>query len=595
MQAINTTNNSGSTSTEVNNSTPKIDSSSNNTLNLDNTTKIPDQTTPKIDTGSSKTSGDTTETKIKPKKDKYPHWPDNTRTKLPERQDKKENRFKFSSMTPLNDGFSDHPENVFELPAEGDLFFYWQLIPYERTDATKLNDTGSKTKYEKMRVGIEKRNTGWSSVGWGPHMFEGEVLLLEREDKDKNTLYASECTLIGYAVPKCRKLKEFTIIHQEFTASSHYVEFEYKFGQPGSLFERFIRPDKEQYLEWAQTPDRGNTKKHKGVGTFGLAVVNFSNNQIYKHMSNYNWIVWFHVWGLMFVWTVGVDFLILWGRYAKSIKYYYEIHSWGMGSLMILSLVATFYMVFYNTDRGALYTYPGHRTNGPAHFWIGMIISLQIIFQAVGGWFLRRKMVIAKFEGLGFKVQTFRLVHLFMGLFIWALARVQLFIGKDYVYDLYTRYTMGKGFQFRPSQIFLYVETPFIILIFIGLEFIFWLRSGALMSRDQMLVAKQKVTSSSKDKETHKQIVDCLNSSMLRSELDRKFPDKIIMMFLNRIYDLTDFTHPGGQYIWEWSRWRETSRYLIGAYGDEKDYYDYMPYTHSKDAYKMLEKTFLGK
>lgn len=94
---------------------------------------------------------------------------------------------------------------------------------------------------------------------------------------------------------------------------------------------------------------------------------------------------------------------------------------------------------------------------------------------------------------------------------------------------------------------------------------------------------------------TNDEIVRCLNSSMLRGQLDNRFPDKLIMMFLNRIYDLTNFTHPGGQYIWEWSRWRETSRYLIGAYGDEKDSRDYMDYTHSMDAYKMLDKSYIGK
>lgn len=130
------------------------------------------------------------------------------------------------------------------------------------------------------------------------------------------------------------------------------------------------------------------------------------------------------------------------------------------------------------------------------------------------------------------------------------------------------------------------VETPLIMVIFFVLEFIFWLKSGSIVDRKDMVKNSDR---------TNNEIVKCLNSSMLRGQLDNRFPDRLIMMFLNKIYDLSDFTHPGGQYIWEWSRWRETSRYLIGAYGDEKDYFDYMDYTHSMDAYKMLEKTYIGK
>jgi hypothetical protein len=243
-------------------------------------------------------------------------------------------------------------------------------------------------------------------------------------------------------------------------------------------------------------------------------------------------------------------------------------------------------MVVHNLRRGVLLTYPGHRADAVSHFWVGMVLSAQSLFQAVGGLIVRDKLVQAKFKSWGFKLQTLRLVHLYSGLSLWILARVQCFIGKDYVFDLYTRYSSGKGWEHRPAQTLLMVETPLIMVIYFVLEFIFWLNSGSIVDRKDMVKNSDR---------TNNEIVKCLNSSMLRGQLDNKFPDKLIMMFLNKIYDLSNFTHPGGQYIWEWSRWRETSRYLIGAYGDEKDYFDYMDYTHSMDAYKMLEKTYIGK
>jgi hypothetical protein len=72
-----------------------------------------------------------------------------------------------------------------------------------------------------------------------------------------------------------------------------------------------------------------------------LPPTDFSNDKVYAQWSNYNWVVMFHVWGLLICWTFVVDVLILWGRYAKSTKYYYEVHSWGMMAMTVVSLTAT--------------------------------------------------------------------------------------------------------------------------------------------------------------------------------------------------------------------------------------------------------------
>ena len=169
---------------------------------------------------------------------------------------------------------------------------------------------------------------------------------------------------------------------------------------------------------------------------------------------------------------------------------------------------------------------------------------------------MRDKIVREKFKSWGFKLQEIRLVHLFSGIVMWLLARKNCFIGKDYFYDLYTVYKDGKGQGFRFEQDFVFIETSAIILIFFVLEFHFWLKSSFAISRKDMV--SKKITK----KELHDDIVLSLNKHILRKELDEKYPDRLIIMFLNRIYDLTDFVHPGGQYIWTNSRWRETSRYI---------------------------------
>ena len=43
------------------------------------------------------------------------------------------------------------------------------------------------------------------------------------------------------------------------------------------------------------------------------------------------------------------------------------------------------------------------------------------------------------------------------------------------------------------------------------------------------------------------------------------------MIFNNEIIDLTEFVHPGGQYIWNKVKGREISRFLYGGCGLEDE------------------------
>ena len=54
------------------------------------------------------------------------------------------------------------------------------------------------------------------------------------------------------------------------------------------------------------------------------------------------------------------------------------------------------------------------------------------------------------------------------------------------------------------------------------------------------------------------------------------------------MYDITDFTHPGGQYLIQPIIGKEIGRYLIGQLPLE--WYDLKPHTHSADAYSYLKK-----
>lgn len=69
----------------------------------------------------------------------------------------------------------------------------------------------------------------------------------------------------------------------------------------------------------------------------------------------------------------------------------------------------------------------------------------------------------------------------------------------------------------------------------------------------------------------------------------------MILLIGNRIYDLTNWTHPGGYYIWAANKWREVSRYFYGAYSDEKLENTPNTHNHSQHASRVIEQYYIGK
>jgi hypothetical protein len=64
------------------------------------------------------------------------------------------------------------------------------------------------------------------------------------------------------------------------------------------------------------------------------------------------------------------------------------------------------------------------------------------------------------------------------------MARIQLFLGKDLVYDLYTVYETGK---FNIYETVLFFETPAIFEVVTVFEFIHYINSGDSLGRQNSI------------------------------------------------------------------------------------------------------------
>lgn len=83
-----------------------------------------------------------------------------------------------------------------------------------------------------------------------------------------------------------------------------------------------------------------------------------------------------------------------------------------------------------------------------------------------------------------------------------------------------------------------------------------------------------------------------INSTATTSEIVKAFPNIKWVMVNNEIYDLTNFQHPGGNFIIEQCVGREVGRFFFGAYGLEST--KLTPYAHSQSALDILPQYYVG-
>lgn len=65
------------------------------------------------------------------------------------------------------------------------------------------------------------------------------------------------------------------------------------------------------------------------------------------------------------------------------------------------------------------------------------------------------------------------------------------------------------------------------------------------------------------------------------AEINAAFPDILWCMLGNSVYDITDFDHPGGNWITESCRGRDVGRFMFGGYQIEPLGHDMLGHTHS--------------
>jgi hypothetical protein len=92
----------------------------------------------------------------------------------------------------------------------------------------------------------------------------------------------------------------------------------------------------------------------------------------------------------------------------------------------------------------------------------------------------------------------------------------------------------------------------------------------------------------------YEEIIEKLRKGDVQPELlRRQYSELVIVVYYNRVYDITRLVHPGGAYPFKLVNFTEISKYLHGTAGLENNHS--IAWKHSKDAFRMLEHYFLAE
>jgi NAD(P)H-flavin reductase len=243
---------------------------------------------------------------------------------------------------------------------------------------------------------------------------------------------------------------------------------------------------------------------------------------------------------LFWTWTV-VDIPILIGRYGRGIKYGPKIHVLGMIAVSLTTLI-TIVMQMVNSGT------QGHQVkeNMPGHFYFAWILFWSLLVQ--GGLGSLTESVMSTENRFLTKARPwFRILHGLLGLWIY-------FCGK---WQIFGRLKGIETFE----KVAYFGMLIFTVSVVVFME---WFNRANFGKK-----AKKQAVSPREVNAIQRSIVNDILNGSKSAELLRDYPDKMIFQFLNKIYDMTDYTHPGGQLIYQKYRFKEISRYFYGTHPEE--------------------------
>jgi NAD(P)H-flavin reductase len=438
---------------------------------------------------------------------------------------------------------------------------------------------------DSLEMIITKRRPGWLGVGFGKGMISAEIVLIERNPKDKSKLVVKTCYLAGYEDPICDGIAQSWKVNSAIANKSYFqLNISRNTGRIDLAHGKDIKQGLNDML-YAYT-DNDLVEFHDASvegGSFGTVSLDLKQGSTDLSLK---WGFIRHEYMMFIIWVFVADFLIFLALYCKWVPYWRFWHLAGFTIVFFLSYNAA-HAGQSNWRPVDIPAFEKEVNQLTSHKSCAFYLKYLSLFQLLLGMFLE----IIHFLPVGTLGRQsrwyIRICHMVLGCIVWLVARLGTFFGVK----LY----MVK-FNDLSFMAILVIETFAFVFGIVLMQF--------NRSKEQEIAPEEYSKLVELDHTYHPQldtvektlecqaIVQDIRKGKSQKEHCLAHPGKLIVVYDNRVYDMTGFRHPGGMQNIEEANWTDVSRYLIGVTGIEKRAGDLRK--HSRNAFYELETRFIG-
>ncbi|KAL4435821.1 hypothetical protein ABPG74_015789 [Tetrahymena malaccensis] len=416
---------------------------------------------------------------------------------------------------------------------------------------------------------------GWIGLGFGSTMISTDMAIFFANMNGQPTVQDAYST--GQVTPQFDTQQDWTLLGSQIDSSSFKMKAKRALNT-GDTGNDYVLEQGKKYdfcIAWSSSQ---SFVQHDDYYQFTIMLNNSEGSiqsteitvGVPKKTLNIHKIWLFYAWG------IGADIAIFVGRYLKAWKHHILVHS--MLFFMINVSTITLEALVISGNNQMLQNVNNLDKNVKNHFIIGCVIMALIILQHIGG-------VLLKFgiEGTNKHVNTIKKFHLVSGITIYLLAKTNLLIGTEIDHITQVNYSYSQG---------VIISVISIVCLFLC-EIFSRLYNQKSLNQIHNLGYSYLAKNISLDNHDHQELMRMLNVDKREtSQIIAALPNLKWVIYNQGVYDISEFVHPGGQFIIKEVIGKEIGRYMLGALPLEG--YNFKPHTHSSSAINVLLKNKIG-
>ncbi|CAK71902.1 unnamed protein product (macronuclear) [Paramecium tetraurelia] len=481
---------------------------------------------------------------------------------------KKENKNQIQNNNEIESHSSNSHFRILDLEEYLNKSLAAQTVTYTDSDLSSSLQLGTYELYMKWEIytngsfdmAIDYNQLNWIGFGFCPTMSNCDMIILYLSQQ---TVIVMDTFSYGQSTPRTDKSNDINIVSYAVNSTGYKVRFNRKLDTGDTSDQVLAKGDKYTFcVAWSGADQ---IEMHSAWYNFDITFDNGIVGQ--ATLSNGDNILFYvHAVVLFIAWGIVADFGIIIGRFFKSINSYLWIHAICFIFVDLSTIVLVVLMLFVGGDSGNTVEDGALE----AHKIMSIVLGLAVIIQHTLG------VVVKHFlESTGKENRqalfTIRMIHIVLGTVMYLAAKVVIIL----------------GFIKNEEKLLLVlgiIWTVLLILVRIGLEIY---KSFNSSIRTKIAPQQQQPLSEQQTK-----LLKLLQGNHPTASIIKELPQIKWVLFNSDVYDVTDYQHPGGNFIISNVNGQEISRYFYGAFQLESTTME--PYTHSQFAYQTLLKRYVG-